>query len=58
MRLVPETYEELVTMKRCVELTKYYELSEEEVGIIYDFLLNNQDANVKCGKVNISLIIR
>ena len=29
MNFEPQTYEELIRMKRCVELTKYYELTEE-----------------------------
>ena len=28
MNFEPQTYEELIRMKRCVELTKYYELTE------------------------------
>ena len=27
----PLTYEELIRMKRCVELTKFYEVTEEEL---------------------------
>lgn len=56
MRFEPETYEELVRMKRCIELTKHYELSKEELERIYDFLAQNKGATVKCGKENISLI--
>ena len=32
MNFEPQTYEELIRMKRCVELTKYYEVTEEELG--------------------------
>ena len=42
MKKEPETYEELIRMKRCIELTKYYELSEKELEQIYDFLENNK----------------
>ena len=31
MNFEPQTYEELIRMKRCVELTKYYEVTEEEL---------------------------
>ena len=31
MNIEPETYEELIRMKRCIELTKYYELSDQEL---------------------------
>ena len=32
MNFDPQTYEELIRMKRCVELTKYYELSRGGTG--------------------------
>lgn len=32
MNFEPQTYEELIRMKRCVELTKYYELTEGGIG--------------------------
>lgn len=35
MNFEPQTYEELIRMKRCVELTKYYEVTEEELWEIY-----------------------
>lgn len=38
MKFEPQTYEELIRMKRCVELTKYYEVTEEELWEIYHFL--------------------
>ena len=38
MNFEPQTYEELIRMKRCVELTKYYEVTEEELWEIYHFL--------------------
>ena len=37
MNKEPETYDELMRMKRCVDLTKYYKLSKEEVEKIYEF---------------------
>ena len=30
MNKEPETYEELIRKKRCIELARYYELTEEE----------------------------
>ena len=47
MNFEPQTYEELIRMKRCVELTKYYELTEEELEEIYRFLEQNPEASVK-----------
>ena len=56
MNKEPETYEELIRMKRCIELTKYYELTEEDLEKIYNFLTENKDGKVNCGKQNIALI--
>ncbi|MBP3840532.1 MAG: hypothetical protein IK997_00230, partial [Bacilli bacterium] len=58
MNKEPETYEELILQKRCIELTRYYELSKEEVEKIYDFLINNKDAFVKGGLDNVSLMTK
>ena len=58
MNKEPETYEELIRMKRCIELTKYYELSEKELEQIYDFLENNKDGKVICKKNSISLVLK
>lgn len=41
MKQEPETYEELIRTKRCIDLTKYYELSKEELDEIYIFLTEN-----------------
>lgn len=38
MNKEPETYEELIRYKRCVDLTSYYELSKEELDKIYNYL--------------------
>ena len=38
MNKEPETYEELIRYKRCVDLTKYYELTKEELDKIYNYL--------------------
>lgn len=53
----PTTYEELIRKKRCIDLTKYYELTMEELEEIYCFLENNPNAGkVKANKQNIVLI--
>ena len=38
MNKEPETYEELIRYKRCVDLTSHYELTQEELNKIYNFL--------------------
>ena len=38
MNKEPETYEELIRYKRCVDLTRHYELSKDELNKIYDYL--------------------
>ena len=53
----PETYEELIRKKRCIDLTKYYELSENELDQIYDFLTTNKNGTVRCGNGNIALVV-
>ena len=47
MNFEPQTYEELIRMKRCVELTKYYEVTEEELWEIYHFLEQEPQAFIK-----------
>ena len=42
----PETYEELIRFKKCVDLTKYYQLSQDEVDKIYNYLSSNPDGSV------------
>jgi hypothetical protein len=51
----PETYEELLRFKKCVDLTKYYELSEEEIEKIYNFLASTPGAIVIGNKNGLSL---
>ena len=55
MNFEPQTYEELIRMKRCVELTKYYEVTEEELWEIYHFLEQEPEAFIKGGRQNLSL---
>ena len=57
MNKSPETYEELIRQKRCVELTKYYDLTAGEVDKIYNFLEANPKGIVKGGADNLSLMI-
>ena len=38
MNKEPETYEELIRKKRCIELLKYYELTNADLNKIYEFL--------------------
>ena len=57
MNFEPQTYEELIRMKRCVELTKYYEVTEEELWEIYHFLEQEPEAFIKGGRQNLSLLI-
>ena len=56
MNKEPETYEELIRKKRCIDLTKYYQLSKDELEQIYNFLLDDPKGTVKGTKVTISLI--
>ena len=55
MNKEPETYEELIRKKRCIDLVKYYELGEEDLDAIYQFLGMYPDGVVKCGE-NILLL--
>ena len=51
----PETYEELIRFKKCVDLTKYYELSQDEIDKIYDYLSSNPEANIIGNKTGLVL---
>ncbi|MBR6133291.1 MAG: hypothetical protein IKQ29_01085 [Bacilli bacterium] len=53
----PETYEELIRMKRCVDLTRYYELTQEEFDYIYNFLATNKNGVIKANRSNITLMV-
>lgn len=39
----PETYNELVTVKKCHELAKYFQVSREVVEECYQFLMQNSE---------------
>lgn len=57
MNREPETYEELIRKKRCIDLTRYYELTQSDLEQIYNFLEQNPNGQVRAGKENISLVI-
>ena len=44
MNKEPETYEELIRYKRCVDLSSYYDLSKEELDRIYNYLVTYPNA--------------
>ena len=44
MKEKAKTYEELIRKKRCVDITKYYELDENDLETIYNFLKENKEA--------------
>ena len=44
MNKEPESYEELIRYKTCINLVKYYELSKEELDRIYNYLSTYPDA--------------
>ena len=50
-----ETYEEIVRYKRCLDLTKYYQLTNEELDKIYDFLEKHPDDTIIGNKESITL---
>ena len=56
MNKEPETYEELIRQKRCIDLTKYYELSMDDLNKIYTFLEENKDGQVRGGLTELSLV--
>ena len=51
MNREPETYDELILQKKCIELTKYYNLTMEQLEEIYEFLKANKKGSVQ-GKTN------
>ncbi len=56
MKNEPQTYEEIIRKKGCIDLTKYYELAETDLEKIYDFLTQNPNGLVKGGIKNIVLL--
>lgn len=55
MNKEPTTYEELIRYKKCVDLTKYYEVSMTELNQIYDFLEKNENGQILCTANTIAL---
>lgn len=51
-----ETYEELIRMKRCVDLTKYYGLEKNDLEKIYLFLEKNSFGIIKGDREKLVLI--
>ncbi len=39
----PETYQELILQKRCVDLLGYYNMERSELDKIYNFFMNHTD---------------
>ena len=58
MNKEPETYEELIRRKRCINLTKYYELTHDDLNEIYNFLESHKDGYTKCGSNTILFMIK
>ena len=54
----PETYEELIRKKRCVELTKHYNITKEDLETIYNFLRDNPNGDIRCSGNSIVLIFK
>ena len=51
----PETYEELIRYKRCVDLTSHYELSQEELERVYNYLTKYPKAVIIGNKFSLTL---
>ncbi len=47
MNTQPETYEELIRQKRCVDLLKYYTIPKETLEEIYKFLSENENGYIE-----------
>lgn len=56
MNKEPETYEELIRKKRCIDLLNYYDLSKEEIESIYNFLEATPNGYIHGGPKNICVI--
>ena len=52
MNKEPETYEELIRKKRCVDLTQHYNLTKDDLDLIYNFLEKNPDGMI-LGSTNV-----
>lgn len=50
MNKEPDTYEELIRKKRCIDLAKYYSLTDDNLEKVYSFLEQNPKGKVIGGK--------
>ena len=57
MNKEPETYEELIRQHRCLNLTKIYNLTSEQLNQIYNFLATNPDGKIKGDRNHLSLLV-
>ena len=57
MNREPETYDELIRYKRCVDLTSHYELSKDELERIYNYLEQNPQALIVGNENSLTLTI-
>ena len=55
MNKEPETYEELIRQRRCIDLTKHYNLSKDDLQKIYEFLEKNPKGTVVGDKEKLTL---
>ena len=55
MNKEPETYEELLRQKRCIDLTKYYNLTMDDLERIYTFLETYKNCKIYGNKDNLYL---
>ena len=53
MNKEPDTYEEIIRKKRCIDLAKYYSLTDDNLEKVYSFLEQNPKGRVIGGKNNI-----
>ena len=52
----PKTYNELILIKKCCELKKYYNISMDLLEEIYNFLSENQTNSISITTINNTLI--
>ena len=57
MRKEARTYEELLRQRNCLKITKYYNIKEEQLQEIYEFLTVNKSGIVRGYKNEIELIL-
>lgn len=55
MNKEPETYEELIRYKRCVDLTSFYDLTKEDLDKIYNYLVKFPKAIIVGNENSITL---